>query len=409
MFLARPVTTSSLTQAVILAGGRGTRMKPVTDTLPKPLLPFHGRPFLSYLLEQLKGQDIQDVLLLVGYLADQIKEYCGDGSQWGLRIRYVDSGVEAETGRRLMDAAPLLSNYFLLTYCDNYCPMRLKPMWQTFCESAPLAMVTAYTNREGYTRNNLLVDQGGKVAVYDPGRTESGLNGVEIGYAILSRRVLEYLPQNNVRFEHTVYPTLALEGLLRAYVTEHRYYSVGSHQRLPLTEAFLKPQRAVILDRDGVLNERPPIAHYVRSWEEFHWLPGVIEALQLLQSVGYKLILASNQSGIARGVMTEMDLDLLHGSMAEDLARAGVDLDAIYYCPHGWDDGCLCRKPLPGMLFQAQRDFHLDLTKTLFIGDDERDQEAGQAAGCLTALVTETQTLLDTVQEYLFSIGRKSV
>ena len=404
----RPVATKPPTQAVILAGGRGARLKPITDSLPKPLVPFHGRPFLSYLLEQMKAQGIQDVLLLVGYLAHQIQEYCGDGSQWGLRIDYIESPVEAETGRRLMDAASLLAPYFLLTYCDNYWPMRLEPMWQTFCESAPLAMVTVYANRDGYTSNNLRVDAQGRVVAYDPGRTAANLNGVEIGYAILSRKVLEYLPEGNVRFEHTVYPSLVADGLLGAYQTEHRYYSVGSHERLPLTEAFLKPQQAVILDRDGVLNERPPRAHYVRSWEEFRWLPGAIKALGFLKDAGYKLVLASNQSGIARGVMTEADLACLHETMAADLAGSNVALDAIYYCPHGWDDGCFCRKPLPGMLFQAQRDLHLDLNKTLFIGDDERDQEAGQSAGCLTALVTDNRPLLDVVQDYLSSEGTLS-
>ena len=343
------------------------------------------------------------MLLLVGYLAYQIREFCGDGSQWGLHIDYVESPVEAETGQRLMDASKLLAPYFLLLYCDNYWPMRLESMWQTFCRSTPLALVTAYANPDGYTRNNLRVDGEGKVITYDPERSATDLNGVEIGYAILSRKALEYLPGNNVRFEHIVYPALAVAGLLRAYQTEHRYYSVGSHERLPLTEAFLQPQRAVILDRDGVLNQRPPRAHYVRSWEEFHWLPGAIKALRLLKGAGYKLILASNQSGIARGVMNETDLGLLHHCMADDLARAKVALDAIYYCPHGWDDGCTCRKPLPGMLFQAQRDFHLDLTKTLFVGDDERDQEAGEAAGCLTALVSDNRQLLDVVQEYLSS------
>ncbi len=392
-------------QAVILAGGQGVRLRPLTDTLPKPLVPFHGRPFLSYLLEQVKGQGIQDVLLLVGYLADKVREYCGDGGNWGLNIECVESPVEAETGRRLRDAANKLDPCFLLMYCDNYWPMNLPGMWQVFSRSGALAMLTAYANRDGYTRNNLRVDGEGSVAAYDPGRTMPGLNGVDIGYALMSRDVLDHLPPDNVSFEHAVYPALSACGLLRAFQTEHRYYSVGSHERLPLTEAFLQPQRAVILDRDGVLNERPPRAHYVRSWEEFQWLPQAIEALRLLQGAGYKLILASNQSGIARGVMTEADLAGLHARMEDELSRAAVALDAIYYCPHGWDDGCLCRKPRPGMLFQAQRDFHLDLTRTLFIGDDERDQEAGEAAGCLTDLVSSDRSLLNVVREYLSKEG----
>ena len=389
------------TQAVILAGGQGTRLKPITDTVPKPLISFHGRPFLSYLLEQLKDQGIQDVLILVGYLASQVRDYCGDGSQWGLDIKYVESPVEAETGQRLRDAVSQLAHYFLLMYCDNYWPMDLRRMWPRFQESGAAAMITTYANRDGYTRNNLNVDETGTVSAYDPSRSLPALNGVDIGYALMFRSVVDYLPAENVSFEHTVYPALASAGLLTAFRTEHRYYSVGSHQRLPLTEAFLQPQRAVILDRDGVLNQRPPRAHYVRSWDEFRWLPDAIEALRLLKSEGYKLILASNQSGIARGVMTEENLALLHSQMRDELAAAGVSLDAIYYCPHGWDDGCFCRKPSPGMLYQAQREFHLDLTKTLFIGDDERDEEAGVAAGCLTALVSDHRSLLDIVKGYL--------
>ena len=392
-------------QAVILAGGRGTRLKPLTDTIPKPLISFHGRPFLFYLLEQLKKQDVQEVLLLVGYLAEKIREACGDGSQWGLNIQYVQSPVEAETGQRLADAFHLLAPHFLLMYCDNYWPMQLEHMLREFREAHVLGMVTVYANRDGYTRNNVQVDESGCVTAYDPERIMPGLNGVDIGYALLSRQVLEHLPQSNVVFEHAVYPELVSHQQLRAFRTEHRYYSVGSHERIPLTEAFLQPQRAVILDRDGVLNERPPRAHYVRSWEEFQWLPHAIEAMQLFKNAGYKLILATNQPGIARGEMNEAALAQLHRRMRDELAQAGADLDAIYFCPHGWDDGCFCRKPRPGMLFQAQRDFHLDLTKTLFVGDDERDQEAGKAAGCLTDLVSSSRSLLDIVQEYLSMNG----
>ena len=338
---------------------------------------------------------------MVGYLADQIREYCGDGSRWGLEVGYVESPVEAETGQRLKDAAPLLAPNFLMMYCDNYWPMRLPQMWHAYRQAGALAMVTVYANRDGYSRNNVRVDEVGRVAAYDPNRSAPGLNGVEIGYALLSREVLDYLPQHDVRFEHSVYPVLAARGSLAAFQTEHRYYSVGSFERLPLTEAFLEPQRAVILDRDGVLNRRPSPAQYVCNWQEFQWLPGVRDALRLLNQAGYKLILATNQPGIARGALAEEDLARLHGCMTDDLAHAGVTLDAIYHCPHGWDEGCFCRKPRPGLLFQAQRDFHLDLTRTLFVGDDPRDQEAGEAAGCPTALVSQDRSLLDVVEEYL--------
>jgi histidinol-phosphate phosphatase family protein len=107
------------------------------------------------------------------------------------------------------------------------------------------------------------------------------------------------------------------------------------------------------------------------------------------------VIVVSNQAGVARGAMTLADLEAVHEHMCADASGA---VDRIYFCPHGWEDGCECRKPAPGMLFQAQRDFDLDLTRTPFIGDDERDRQAADAAGCPSVLVSEGHSLLDAVR-----------
>lgn len=391
--------TGAPTQAVMLAGGRGTRLRPLTDGLPKPLIPFHGRPFLAYLLEQLRGEGIERVLLLTGYLGGQIRHAVGDGGAYGLRVDYVDSPVEAETGSRLRDAAPRLDPSFLLLYCDNYWPIRLAAHAARFAACGAPALVTVYRNLDGYTRNNVAVDEDGAVRAYDSSRSAPGLNGVEIGYAILDRRVLDLLPAGNVSFERTVYPALAARRALHAVATHHRYYSIGSHERLPLTAAFLAPQRAVLLDRDGVLNVRPPKAEYVRAPEEFRWLPGSLEAMRLLKQAGHRRLLVTNQPGLARGLMTRAALDAVHARMQDELGDAACE--AIYVCAHGWDEGCFCRKPNPGLLFQAQRDFHLDLTKTVYVGDDERDVHAGRAAGCQTALISGEQSLLQWTERYL--------
>src|SRR5690606_5594555 len=232
-------------------------------------------------------------------------------------------------------------------------------------------------------------------------RTPPGLKGVEISYAILDRSVIGFLPRENQLFEESVYPALTARRELVAFETDHRYYSVGSLERLPLTESFLARRATVILDRDGVLNRKPPKARYVRRWEDFQWLPGALEALRLLRENGYRVIVVTNQAGVARGEMTEQDLLDIHRRMCLEVRSAGGDIEAVYYCPHGWDEGCECRKPKPGMLFRAQRDFHLDLTRTLFIGDDERDAEAGDAAGCRTILVTPDRSLLQVVGDLL--------
>jgi D-glycero-D-manno-heptose 1,7-bisphosphate phosphatase len=259
-----------------------------------------------------------------------------------------------------------------------------------------------YGNADRYSRDSVIVGQDGFVEVFDRGRITSGLTGVEISYAILDKAaVLPLLPEHQELFEVAVYPALAEQHRLAAYWSDHRYYSVGGHARLPLTEEFLARRPAVILDRDGVLNRRPARAEYVRRPEEFEWLPGALDALRLLRDAGYLVLVVSNQAGIARGAMTEDDLAAVNWKMLSDVAASGGHIDALYHCPHGWDEGCDCRKPRPGMLLRAQRDWHLDLTRTYFIGDDERDAQAADAAGCPSALVTDTVSLYDLTRRLL--------
>ena len=121
--------------------------------------------------------------------------------------------------------------------------------------------------------------------------------------------------------------------------------------------------------------------------------------MALLAQNGYKIFIISNQAGIARGYMTDHDLKEIHGNMRKELEKHNVRIEKIYYCPHGWDDECECRKPRPGMLFQAAREYDFDISKSLFVGDDIRDLQAGNAAGCRTLLVDSKLSLLKVVRE----------
>ena len=391
-------TPTRPTQAVILAGGRGTRMRPYTDSRPKTMVEFSGKPFLEHVLVMLREQGLTDVLLLLGYLPDVITSHFGDGSDLGLRITYDTTDVEDLTCHRVQSAAHLLEERFLLLYCDNYWPMQLDQMWEHYLASGASGLVTVYANRDGWSRSSVIVEDG-MVRVFDRGRTTPGLAGVEISYAILERDVvLPLLPAHQELFEQAVYPVLAERGQLAAWWSEHRYYSVGGVERLPYTEEFFARRPAILLDRDGVLNERPPRAQYVTSPDQVRWLPGSVEALRLLTEAGYRIAVISNQAGVGRGAMTEQDLVQVTARMDADAAAAGARIDATYHCTHDWDAGCRCRKPAPGMLFAAQRDLSLDLTRTLFVGDDDRDGLAAVAAGCPFLQVTEDRSLLDIVR-----------
>lgn len=150
-------------------------------------------------------------------------------------------------------------------------------------------------------------------------------------------------------------------------------------------------KRAIFLDRDGIINKKPAPHDYVKDWSEFKFLPGIEKLIKRANKKGYLVIIATNQRGIARGLMTKKDLHKIHQKMKEELKRKGAKIDEIYYCLHNLEKHCQCRKPKPGLLLQAAKDFNLNLQESILIGDDETDILAGKAAGCKTILVKSYQ------------------
>jgi D-glycero-D-manno-heptose 1,7-bisphosphate phosphatase len=144
------------------------------------------------------------------------------------------------------------------------------------------------------------------------------------------------------------------------------------------------------LDRDGVINQRPPEGDYITRWEDFHILPGVAEGIALLNHAGFSVIVVTNQRCVAKGQLTEADLQKMHERMTDVLERAGAKIDATFYCPHEIEPPCDCRKPAPGMLLSAARSRGFDLRTSWMIGDSDNDVEAGVNAGCKTARVIAT-------------------
>jgi len=145
--------------------------------------------------------------------------------------------------------------------------------------------------------------------------------------------------------------------------------------------------RAAFLDRDGVINRKPPEGDYVTRWEEFQFLPGVVEAIVLLNQADFRVIVVTNQRSVAKGLMTASDLDSIHQQMCDTLAMNGATIDSVFYCPHELQPPCNCRKPRPGMLLSAAAAHGIDLAASWMIGDSDIDVEAGRNAGCKTARV----------------------
>jgi len=146
--------------------------------------------------------------------------------------------------------------------------------------------------------------------------------------------------------------------------------------------------KVVFLDRDGVINRDSD--SYVKSWEEFAFLPRSKEAVRLLTINGYRPIIITNQSAVGRKLLCESTLSTIHGKMAEALSRCGGKIEAVFHCPHLPEDGCDCRKPKPGLILQAQQTYRLDLSSTFMVGDSLKDMEAAWGAGCGHTILVRT-------------------
>ena len=143
--------------------------------------------------------------------------------------------------------------------------------------------------------------------------------------------------------------------------------------------------RAVFLDRDGTIAKD---VHYCRRVEDFELLPTVPEAIRLINSRGFQVVVITNQSGVARGYFTEETLAQIHVKMEDELNKHGAHIDAVYYCPHHPDDGCDCRKPGTGLFDKATKDLAIKFKTSYVVGDMQMDTDAGKALGCKTVMVT---------------------
>ena len=370
-------------QALILCGGLGTRLRPLTDTMPKPMAPVNGRPFLAHLVQQLREQGIGRIVLLTGYHGDMIRDFFGDGASAGVEISYSQGPAEWETGRRLWEARAVLEPSFLLLYSDNYAPFSLDKL-HAF-HTARGAVVSLIVQPK--LRANIRMAEDGMVNLYDPTRTAPGLEFVEIGYMVIERdRLLPVMDDPDASFSRTLH-RLADSHRLAGFVSRDPYHSTSDMDRLRLTERYLAHKRILLIDRDGTINARPPRAEYVMRWEDFHWVDATVEAMRELALKGFRFIVLSNQAGIARGMLDAEAVDAMNARMCDELRAQGIDILAVYVCPHHWDEGCDCRKPAPGMFFRASAEHQVRMNRTIYIGDDPRDSEVAYNADCLSILI----------------------
>ena len=236
-------------QAVILAGGKGKRLSPLTKKIPKPLVKINGVPFCDYLLNSLVKAGIKKILFLIGYKGNLIKERYINLN--GLKTTFSYSHEDTNTGKRILDAYNMLDDNFLLIYADNYWSIQLDSMINNLNKKKAFISTTVFNNSEGTGEygyeNNVQVNSNGFVIKYDKSRKSDGLNGVDIGYFVINKKLLDNTSKENLSFENDILPKFIEKKNLAAFVTNIQYYYITNMKCVKKFENFisLKKQKSL--------------------------------------------------------------------------------------------------------------------------------------------------------------------
>ena len=223
----------------ILAGGLATRLRPITEKIPKSLLEVAGEPFIFHQLRRLKQQGISDVVLCVGYLGEMIEERVGDGKSFGLHVRYVYDGPRLlGTAGALKQALPLLGQAFFVLYGDSYLTCDYKSVQTVYEQSGKPALMTIFRNQGLFDNSNVIFEQG-NIVCYDKKNKRPDMLYIDYGLGILQSKILKKLPGGVPADLADVYSELVLAGMLAAYESPERFYEIGSASGLAELEAML--------------------------------------------------------------------------------------------------------------------------------------------------------------------------
>ena len=413
---------------VIIAGGQGTRIASVNSEIPKAMIPVCGKPIIEHEVELCKRYGYTDFLFIIGHMGDQISRFFGDGSKWDVSIEYYHETQPLGTAGALGYLKDKLTEDFFVLYGDTIVDFDMNAMLAYHQAKHADATLFLHPNDHPYDSDIVDLDTDGKVRRFYNKPHEDGFisrNIVNAALFIFSPKILTQIEVGvKSHIEKNVMPRCLEAGMnLYGYVsfeyikdmgTPERYYAVCDDVRSGKVTRLNRSNKrpAIFLDRDGTISKE---VNLLSKPEQLELIEGAAEAIKLINKSDYLAVIVTNQPVIARNLCSLEELEFIHATLETMLGREGAYINAIYYCPHHPDKGypeerpefkidCECRKPKPGMLLQAAKDWNIDLSQSYMIGDSNRDLQAGINAKVKDSILIETNksnALLETVKQIL--------
>ncbi len=397
-------------KAIIMAGGKGTRLQSISQDIPKPMVRVWNKPILEYQIESLKNSGITEIVLIVGHLRKVIQDYFGNGNKYGVHIEYVIEDKPLGTAGALYYLKGSVTEDFILVFGDLMLDIDFSRFMNFHKKHGAFITLYGHPNSHPYDSDVIVVNNNNRVTEIlskkEP-RSFNYHNFVNAGIYCIKPQVIDSIEQaEKLDLEKDIIAKEVKNGTVFAYKSTEYVKDMGTPDRLTAVSLDVqngvvsgrnlkRKQKAVFLDRDGTINEH---VGFLSHPEQFQLIQGAAEAIRMINESEFLSIVITNQPVVARGECSFETLEEIHKKMETELGKNGAYLDDLYFCPHHPDKGfigeipelkieCECRKPKTGMIDKAVDMYNIDASLSWFVGDSTIDIKTGKNAGLKTILV----------------------
>ncbi len=398
-------------QAIILAGGFGTRLQSVVKDVPKPMAPINCLPFLAYIFTYLKKYNATDVILSVGYLNEKIVEYFGD-SYLGISIKYAFETEPLGTGGAILNSLKLVDSKkpLIVLNGDTFLEIDYKKLLD-FHNSSKSKLTMVLRSLEDCSRyGSVIINEDSVVTDFVEKSVLSSSGFINGGIYVLSPEIFsQYNLPKKFSFEQDFLCKYISKISPFGFISNDYFIDIGipeDYRKAIIDLPKIIKNKALFLDRDGVINIDYGHVHKIA---DFHFIEGIFELCIRAQEKCYLIIIVTNQAGIAKGYYSEEQFLDLTEWMEKEFRERGITIAKTYYCPYHVESvtekyrkDSFDRKPNPGMLMKAIDDFNLDSNESILIGDKESDIEAAKSAKIGNSVIFDHKDSFLLSLSYLF-------